>query len=150
MRSGEGALSDPVRERQPSAADPEFSVACRVLIADDNVDAAESLAMLIDSMGSKARVVHNGLAAVEAVEEFKPDVVFLDMGMPGLDGYQACAQIKAMPWATDVVLVALTGWGQEQDRVSSKAAGFSKHLVKPVSIDDMKAAIFERRPGARH
>ncbi|UXH80752.1 PAS domain-containing protein [Roseateles amylovorans] len=126
----------------------EELAARRVLIADDNIDAADSLAMLFELMGSEAKVVHNGMDAVHQAEQFQPDLVFLDIGMPGLNGYEACARIKATPWGRDMVLVALTGWGQDKDRLRAREAGFDGHLVKPVNPEAIKALIsgFDRRP----
>ena len=104
----------------------------RILVADDNVDAAESLALLLQMMGHKVHTVHDGLAAVEAAAAFRPDIVLLDIGMPKLNGYDAARQIRGQPWGTGVLLVALTGWGQEEDKRRSQEEGFDHHLVKPV------------------
>jgi CheY-like chemotaxis protein len=104
----------------------------RVLVVDDNVDAAGSLAMMLKLMGNEVRTAHDGLEAVEATAAFRPDMVLLDIGMPKLNGYDACRRIRAQPWGRDVVIVALTGWGQEEDKRRSKEAGFNGHLVKPV------------------
>ncbi|WP_377155111.1 ATP-binding protein [Roseateles sp. UC29_93] len=120
-------------------ADPDTFAGRRVLIADDNVDAADSLALLVELMGAQPRVVHNGLDAVAQAGQFQPELVLLDLGMPGLTGYEACARIKASPWGRDMVVVALTGWGQEKDRRKSREAGFDAHLVKPVSTEAIKA-----------
>jgi PAS domain S-box-containing protein len=109
----------------------------RILIVDDNVDAALSLAMMLELAGNEVRTAHDGEAGVEAAEAFRPDVILLDIGMPKLNGYEACRRIRARPWARDVVLVALTGWGQEEDRRRSREAGFNNHLVKPVEPADL-------------
>lgn len=105
---------------------------CRVLLADDNRDAAESLAMLLQMAGHEVRIAHDGVAAVELAAQFRPDVALLDIGMPGLDGYAVARTIRAQPWGTAPHLVALTGWGQEEDRRRSREAGFDEHLTKPV------------------
>jgi signal transduction histidine kinase/ActR/RegA family two-component response regulator len=107
----------------------------RILVVDDNTDAAESLATLLKIDGHETRMAHDGLQAVEEAEAFKPDVVFLDIGMPSLDGHETARRIRQQPWGKDMVLVALTGWGQEEDRRKSKEAGFDLHMVKPVDLD---------------
>jgi CheY-like chemotaxis protein len=106
-------------------------VSRRVLIVDDNEDAAESLAMLIEVLGGQARIALNGLAGLQAVAEFRPDLVLLDIGMPGIDGYETCRRIRLEPFGRDVLVVALTGWGQEQDKRRALDAGFDAHLTKP-------------------
>jgi len=93
--------------------DPELSVSCRVLIADDNHDAAVSLSMLLQSMGHDTRVVHDGIEALEAAELFRPDVVLLDIGMPRLDGYETARRLASQPWAAATQIVAVTGWGRK-------------------------------------
>ena len=113
----------------------------RVLIADDNVDAAQSLAVLLDLIGSEPRVVHNGLDAFAEAGRFRPHLVILDIGMPGLNGYEACAKIRSMPWGRDVHIVALTGWGQDKDRQRARDAGFDAHLVKPVSSESIQSMV---------
>ncbi|HEX7798184.1 MAG TPA: GAF domain-containing protein [Vicinamibacterales bacterium] len=106
-------------------------VSRRVLIVDDNEDAAESLAMLIEVLGGQARIALNGHAGLQAVTEFRPDLVLLDIGMPGIDGYETCRRIRLEPFGRDVLIVALTGWGQEQDKRRAIDAGFDAHLTKP-------------------
>ena len=103
----------------------------KILVVDDNADAAESLAALLRISGHDTRMAHDGQAAVEAAEQFHPDVVFLDIGMPILDGHETARLIRRQPWGKDMVLVALTGWGQREDRRRSMDAGFNHHLVKP-------------------
>ena len=103
----------------------------RILVVDDNTDAAESLAALLSINGHETRLAHDGLQAVEEAKEFKPDVVFLDIGMPTLDGHETARRIRQEPWGKNMVLVALTGWGQSEDRRRSQEAGFNHHLVKP-------------------
>jgi signal transduction histidine kinase len=104
----------------------------RILVVDDNQDAADSLALLLQLTGNEVHTAHDGLEAVEAALRFRPDVVLLDLGMPKLNGYDACRRIRAQPGGKDMWLVALTGWGQEEDRRRSHEAGFNGHLVKPV------------------
>jgi CheY-like chemotaxis protein len=117
---------------EPTASEPTTSTARRILVVDDNRDSARSLAMLLKLTGHETHTAYDGLEAVEAAEKFHPDVILLDIGLPKLNGYQACRCIREQPWSNGMVLVALTGWGQEEDRQKSKEAGFNGHLVKPV------------------
>jgi CheY-like chemotaxis protein len=103
----------------------------RILVVDDNEDAAESLAALLSIGGHETRMAHDGPDALLQAERFQPDVVFLDIGMPTLDGHETARLIRQQPWGKQMVLVALTGWGQSEDRRRSKEAGFNHHLVKP-------------------
>jgi CheY-like chemotaxis protein len=116
---------------------PQPATPRRVLVVDDNQDAALSLAMWLELIGHKTHCAHDGLQAVEAAAMFRPDVVLLDIGLPKLNGYEAARKIRAQPWGNGVTLVALTGWGQEEDRQRSTEAGFDSHMVKPVDIDDL-------------
>jgi PAS domain S-box-containing protein len=104
----------------------------RVLIVDDNRDSADSLAMLLRLMGHEVGTAYDGEQAVEAAEDLRPDVGLLDIGMPRLNGYDACRRIREQPWGQGVFLIALTGWGQEEDRRRTEEAGFNHHIVKPV------------------
>jgi CheY-like chemotaxis protein/anti-sigma regulatory factor (Ser/Thr protein kinase) len=103
----------------------------RLLIVDDNQDAANSLAMLLKLQGHEVRVAHSGPAALDVTKGYRPDVVFLDIGMPGMDGYEVARQFRQQAGFEDVVLAALTGWGQQEDRRRTMEAGFDHHLVKP-------------------
>ncbi len=107
---------------------------CRILVVDDNQDAADSLAMLLRMLGNEVHTAHDGLEAVGAAAVFRPDVVLLDIGLPKLNGYEAARRIREQQ-GKDVVLVALTGWGQEEDRRRSREAGFDHHMTKPVEFD---------------
>ncbi|MBL8112640.1 MAG: PAS domain S-box protein [Acidobacteria bacterium] len=104
----------------------------RVLIVDDNKDGAESLAMLLTLEGHETHTAHDGLAALEAAERLRPEIVLLDIGLPLLNGYEVCQRLREQTWGKAMKLVALTGWGQEDDRRKSSKAGFDHHLVKPV------------------
>ena len=115
----------------------------RILVADDNKDAADSLTTMLSLMGHEARAAYDGLGAVETAATFRPDVIVLDVGMPRVDGYEAARRIRKEPWSNGVVLVALTGWGQEEDRAKAKNAGFDHHLTKPASIDAIVHLITE-------
>jgi hypothetical protein len=105
----------------------------RIVIADDNTDAAASLDLLLQSFGQDTRVAHDGAAALEAVAQFRPHLVVLDVGMPMLDGYEVARRLRSLPDGAALTLVALTGWGQEVDRQRALQTGFNHHLVKPVS-----------------
>ena len=104
----------------------------RILVADDNVDSATSLGQLLELLGNDVSTANDGLQAVEVAETFRPDVILLDIGMPKLNGYDACRRIRQQPWGRNAILVALTGWGQDEDKRRSQEAGFDAHLVKPV------------------
>jgi len=116
---------------QPPAVAPAVE-ARRILVADDNQDAAAALAMHLKLLGHDVRVVHDGVEALAVAESFEPQVVLLDLGMPRMDGYDAAREIRRRPWGQQAMLVALTGWGQPQDREDTANAGFDVHLVKPV------------------
>jgi PAS domain S-box-containing protein len=106
----------------------------RVLVVDDNRDAADSLAQLLELLGNEVRTANDGEAGVRVADSFRPDVVLMDIGMPKLNGYEACRRIREQRLGKDIVLVALTGWGQDGDRARSEDAGFNFHLVKPVEF----------------
>jgi CheY-like chemotaxis protein len=126
----------------PDAAPPLAKVLPRrVLIVDDNRDAAESLAMLLGLMGLTTRVANGGHAALEALPAFKPSLVFLDIGMPDMDGHEVARHVRALPEWQHLILVAMTGWGQDEDRRRSHAAGFDHHLIKPVDIRALEALL---------
>ncbi|MEX2560749.1 MAG: response regulator [Pirellulales bacterium] len=127
--------------RQTSAADRPSGaeqVKCRILVVDDNHDSAESLAMLLRILGSEVRTAHDGLEAVETAEQFHPAVVLMDIGMPKLNGYDAARRMRARDWAKSAVLVAMTGWGQYEDKRLAAEAGFDHHMTKPVDPAALK------------
>ena len=107
----------------------------RILVVDDNVDAATTLAMILEACGHTARVAHDGMEALAAAQAFRPQVAFLDIGMPGMDGYETARAMRKLPALESMCLVALTGWGAESDRRKSGEAGFNHHLTKPVQLD---------------
>jgi PAS domain S-box-containing protein len=121
----------------------------RVLVVDDNVDAAKTLAMLLRLEGHEIRMEHDGLAAVEAAQAYAPDVILLDIGLPGLDGYEVARRLRVIPALADTVLVALTGYGQEEDRRRSATAGFDHHLVKPIDLQTLASLLSACAPIAR-
>ena len=120
-----------------SAANPK-RLARRVLIVDDNRDAADTLALLLTQLGATAHAVHSGEAALAALDKFKPEAILLDIGMPGMDGYEVARSIRANTKHRGSLLIALTGWGQEQDQRRSRAAGFDHHLIKPPDLDRLR------------
>jgi len=113
----------------------------RVLVVDDNVDAADSAAMLLRLWGHEVQTVYDGLAVLQAVRDFQPDVILLDIGLPGMTGYEVAQQLRAQPNLGSVVLAAMTGYGQEEDRRRSHAAGFNHHLVKPLDPLTLQALV---------
>jgi PAS domain S-box-containing protein len=129
----------------PAPGATSAAQARRILIADDNEDAALSLAMLLQSLGHQTRVVYDGAEALQAAEDFQPQIVFLNLQMPKLSGYEVAPQIASRPWAQGTLLVALSGWSQESYRERSREAGFHRHLVKPVEIDLVRALL--EQPG---
>jgi signal transduction histidine kinase len=127
-------------QQRPASAEGRL----RVLVADDNRDAAETLSLLLEVMGHEVKTVHDGQAAVEAAASFDPEVVLLDIGMPGLNGYDTCRRIRAGAGGARRTVVAVTGWGQPHDVQSAHDAGFDRHLVKPVDMDALMQLISER------
>jgi PAS domain S-box-containing protein len=125
----------------------EESPGRRVLIVDDNHDSADSLAMLLEITGNKTFQAHDGLEALDAVEKHRPEVVLLDIGLPKLDGHEVCRRIREKPWGQNITIIALTGWGQDDDRRRSLEAGFNGHLVKPVDYDRLLELLGESTNG---
>jgi len=106
----------------------------RVLVVDDNVDSAKTIGMLLQASGHEIRIIHDGLAALDAALDFRPRVVLLDIGLPGLDGFEVAKRLRQHASLQNILLVAMTGYGQESDRQRSKEAGFDHHLVKPANF----------------
>jgi signal transduction histidine kinase/CheY-like chemotaxis protein len=115
----------------------------RVLVADDNVDAAASLSMILKMNGHDVRTAYDGQEASRIIESFDPDVALLDIGMPHVDGYELCRRLRAQPYGRDMFIVALTGWGQAEDKQRSEEAGFDQHLVKPADIRTLEHLLAE-------
>jgi CheY-like chemotaxis protein/anti-sigma regulatory factor (Ser/Thr protein kinase) len=141
---------EPVRE--PPAPRPRNGqmTAKRVLVVDDNADAAASLSLLLRSLGHETMTVHDGREAVQAAAQFNPDIVLLDIGMPGMDGYEVARRLRALKRERRFRIVAVTGWGQEADREKSREAGFDLHLVKPVDPQDLVDALSARNGKTLH
>jgi PAS domain S-box-containing protein len=135
----------------PMLPDPtEFEsipvTARRILVVDDNRDSAASLSMLLELTGNVTYTAYDGLEAIEAVVTFQPDVVLLDIGLPKLNGYEACRQIRELPGGKDIVVIAVTGWGQDDDRRKTEESGFDGHLVKPVDFSILTALLAKLLP----
>lgn len=113
----------------------------RVLVVDDNIDAASTLSMLISMLGNNINTAHSGREAVELAGDFRPEVIFMDIGMPEMDGLEATRQIRKQPWGEDILIVALSGWGQDEDKRKSKEAGFDHHLVKPTQLAELQQVL---------
>lgn len=109
----------------------------RIVVADDNEDSAESFAMLLSFSGHEVRIVHDGASALDAVRDFRPDIAFLDIGMPGMTGYEVAQAVRAEPWGREIKLIAVTGWGQPDDRQRARTAGFDRHLIKPIDLAEV-------------
>ena len=137
------------RVRARERASPAAAVPRRVLVVDDNADAAAALDLLIKSLGHETCVVNDGAQAIEKAKEFRPDIVFLDIGMPGLDGYEVARRLRRLK-KRPLRIVAVTGWGQEADRRRSLEAGFDLHLVKPVEVADLAQAFGDRGGATLH
>jgi len=129
--------------RDPVHADVELRLR-RVLVVDDNKDAADSLGMLLEFLGAEVRVVHDGFAALEALDTFQPAVVLLDLGMPGMNGLEVARRMRDDPRVKGATLVALTGWGQREDRRRTSEAGFDYHLVKPADLGTLQSILSMR------
>ena len=117
---------------EPAASELKTTPSRRILVVDDNEDSAESLTILLSLGGHETHTAHDGLEAIEAAEMFRPEVILLDIGLPKLNGFEVARKIREHPWGQTIMLVALTGWGQEEDRRRSQEAGFNHHLTKPV------------------
>jgi CheY-like chemotaxis protein len=137
---------DRADEESPGESKPCAPGGRRILVVDDNRDAARSLAKQLVRLGNVTRTAYDGLEAVEVAERFRPEAILLDLGMPKLNGYDAARRIREQPWGEGVLLLALTGWGQEDDKRRSKEAGFDHHVTKPVDVDAMMRLIGEHAP----
>jgi CheY-like chemotaxis protein len=113
----------------------------RLLVVDDNRDAAESMSMLLEMWGHEVVYAYDGPSALETAQQWQPEAVFLDIGLPGMDGYEVAERLRELPQAKDAVLVAITGYGQDDDRRRSQRAGIDHHLVKPVAPDALRNLI---------
>ncbi len=141
----------PADSREATGAQPggtqEGVEGLKVLVVDDNADAAETLAVVLEMSACRTRVVHDGHAALPAAREFHPDVVLLDIGLPGLSGYEVAAQLRREPGLAGTTLIAITGWGAEHDRRRARDAGFDHHLTKPVDFSALEPLLRDARRG---
>ena len=139
-----------VREPTPAAPPRELGqnagVGRRILVVDDNADAARSMARVLKLLGNEARTALDGLEALRVADEFRPEIILMDLGMPSLNGYEATRRIRGLPWGPSVTIIALTGWGQDRDRLQSRDAGCDGHLVKPVSFTDLEKLLSDPPP----
>lgn len=120
-----------------------FKSSLRILIVDDNLDGAQSLAAMLKMMGNDTCTAYEGLEGLDAAERFRPHVILLDIGLPKLDGFEVCRRIRQQPWGKNMVVVAVTGWGQDHDRRRSQEAGFDQHLVKPANLPALTKLLAE-------
>lgn len=117
----------------------------RILVVDDNIDAASTTAALLEILGNQVRTVHDGLAAVDAAREMRPDIILLDIGLPGIDGYEAARRIRSQEENRQTFLVALTGWGQDKDKAQAGEAGFDEHWTKPIGLEQLTALLARQK-----
>jgi CheY-like chemotaxis protein len=129
------------RAAERPAARHEAASGRRVLVADDNQDAAATLALALQSLGHIVETASDGLEAIELAQRFKPSVMFLDLGMPGLTGFDVARRVRAGSWAEVPALIAVTGWGQADDKQRSREAGFDMHLVKPIDLATLETVL---------
>jgi CheY-like chemotaxis protein len=133
-------------ERSDTGSRPIAQLASprRVLVIDDNVDATMSLATMLKIMGNEVRTAFDGEAGFQVAEDFRPQLILLDIGMPKVNGYETCRRIRLEEWGKDITIAALTGWGQDEDKRRSRESGFNRHLVKPVepaTIEELLAEV---------
>jgi CheY-like chemotaxis protein len=121
----------------------------RILVVDDNADAAESLSILLRMQGHEVRVAYDGLEALDLAAELMPDLVLLDIGLPRLDGYEVARRLRQFPGGDGMIMVAVTGWGQAEDRRRSREAGFDHHLVKPLDFAALDQLLVSHAPEHR-
>ncbi|MBY0231001.1 MAG: PAS domain S-box protein [Gemmataceae bacterium] len=131
----------------PPAPEPAAGPLRRILVVDDHRDAALSLVLMLKLLGNEVRAAHDGLAGTEEAERFRPEVVLMDVGMPRLNGLDATRRIRSQPWGAGMRIIALTGWGQDEDRARSREAGCDGHLVKPVDLPDLERLLADLDAG---
>ena len=122
----------------------------RVVVVDDCHDSADSLSILLHLLGYAVVTAYDGPAGLEAAVRFRPDIVLLDIGLPGLDGFEVVERLRQEWGMRDTLIIALTGYGQDEDRHRSQQAGFNAHLVKPVDFDELQQIMAELNPGLQH
>lgn len=144
-RAGRRTFATVLRKVQMESGLRAFTI----LVADDSEDAVESLAMLLEFEGHRVVVAHDGQAALAAAERVRPQIAILDIGMPGATGYQVASRIRETSWGRGMLLIASTGWGQEEDRRRALAAGFDRHLTKPMDATAVVASLGQWLADAR-
>jgi CheY-like chemotaxis protein len=135
------AVEDIDRSSWGTAAPISPTQARRILVVDDNEDGAAMLSEALKARGHDARVAHDAPAALQIAESFTPDIAFLDIGLPVMDGYELARRLRGLPGLSSIRLIAITGYGQQSDREKSQVAGFCRHLVKPVDLDIVEAVV---------
>jgi PAS domain S-box-containing protein len=136
-----GAVTQPGGDVGAGVEPLSADAGLKILVVDDNRDAADSCAMLLEASGHHVQTAYTGRKALELALAFRPHAMLLDIGLPDVDGYKLAAQVRATPWGRSTVLVAVTGWGQEEDRQRAAAAGFDQHLVKPISAETVETLL---------
>ncbi|MCE3284710.1 MAG: tmoS, partial [Steroidobacteraceae bacterium] len=131
----------PAADEPPASLRASSTNPLRILVVEDHRDGAETIAELLSRLGHRVRTVHDGGAAVLAAEEFRPELVLLDIGLPTLSGYDVCHRIRSQPWGSEITIVAMTGWGDAEAQRKARAAGFDRHLVKPIDEASLLAAL---------
>jgi CheY-like chemotaxis protein len=138
--TGNAVVPDPVPALPPSIAGNR-----RVLVVDDNRDGADMLQQLLEADGFTVEAAYNGVDALEAAEARMPDIIVMDIGMPGMDGYEAVRRMRELPDGKDALIIAVTGWGQDSAKQQAREAGFDHHLVKPVRFDEIREFLERKR-----
>jgi CheY-like chemotaxis protein len=144
MASGSGAPGGPADVAPGSG--PRTGGAANVVVVEDNVDSAEMLCELVGLGGPRCETAHDGEGGLATIERLRPEVAFVDLGLPGIDGLELARRVRAQPELAGVFLVALTGYGETSDRERAREAGFDEHLVKPVDPDAVMTMLTRRRP----
>jgi CheY-like chemotaxis protein len=142
-------VGGPARAADPARDDARPMESCRVLIVEDHPDTAQTLATLVTLDGHEVRLAHDGFAALELAPRFLPDVALVDIGLPGMDGFEIARRLRQLECGRHCLLVAVTGYGQERDRRKALEAGFDHHLVKPVNVQVLSEVIVSRRREAQ-
>jgi len=141
VRFPTGAAPQDCADAEAETECPSADAGLKILVVDDNRDAADTCGMLLEASGHHVQTAYTGRQALELARTFRPHVVFLDIGLPDIDGYALCRQVRATRWGRSAVLVAVTGWGQEEDRLRAVEAGFDQHLVKPISAEMVESLL---------
>jgi len=137
-----GSKGNPEKEPRPKPPAPQETR--RVLVVDDNVDSADSLAILLRMVGYEVEIAYDGPETLDTGRSFRPDVILLDIGLPGMDGYEVVRELKKMPEMEGCILVAVTGYAREDDRQRARDAGFHFHLTKPINHESLKSLLANR------